>query len=370
MTIKNFKVGQGLDLDGLILTNNSGELYVNGNAIAVDLSSYATQAYVSNNFVSSNTLASSGYVTSSEVANTLASYVTSSYLANTLGNYSTTAYVDNAIANSAVDLSQSAGTGLSYNVGTDKLDVKLWSLPAVPTGYAAISDVANFGLLVDITGLATEGYVDTAVASLANSAPAALDTLNELAAALGDDASFAANLVNTLSTKQDVLTAGNNIVISGNTISADIPAAYISSVDASFAVTNGELSLSDTITISSVELTDSVGNVIAASDVFGDANYSYSGGSNVTVGTLPTGSEVADVFITLKMAVGASIFSRTSKLTYVNSGSDAPTWTEYGIIVSGSFPSTTISFDSSGNIIANVTGSDPYSAKGVVTVLK
>lgn len=40
MTTKNFKVGTGLDIDGLVLTNSNGELFVNGNAIAVDLSSY------------------------------------------------------------------------------------------------------------------------------------------------------------------------------------------------------------------------------------------------------------------------------------------------------------------------------------------
>ena len=41
------------------------------------------------------------------------------------------------------------------------------------------------------TDLATEGYVDSQVASLVDSSPEALDTLNELAAALGDDPNFA-----------------------------------------------------------------------------------------------------------------------------------------------------------------------------------
>ena len=43
-------------------------------------------------------------------------------------------------------------------------------------------------------GYATETYVDTAVSNLVDGAPAALDTLNELAAALNDDASAAASL--------------------------------------------------------------------------------------------------------------------------------------------------------------------------------
>nr|BAR33292.1 tail fiber [uncultured Mediterranean phage uvMED] len=48
---------------------------------------------------------------------------------------------------------------------------------------------------------ATKGYVDTEVANLVSSAPAALDTLDELAAALGDDANFASTTTNAIATK-------------------------------------------------------------------------------------------------------------------------------------------------------------------------
>ena len=43
----------------------------------------------------------------------------------------------------------------------------------------------------DLSSYATTSYVDTEVAGLVDSAPGTLDTLNELAAALGDDANFA-----------------------------------------------------------------------------------------------------------------------------------------------------------------------------------
>jgi hypothetical protein len=48
---------------------------------------------------------------------------------------------------------------------------------------------------------ATKTYVDTAVANIVDSAPAALDTLNELAAALGDDASFSTTVTNSIGAK-------------------------------------------------------------------------------------------------------------------------------------------------------------------------
>ena len=45
------------------------------------------------------------------------------------------------------------------------------------------------------------GYVDTAVANLVDSAPGTLDTLNELAAALGDDPNFATTTANNIASK-------------------------------------------------------------------------------------------------------------------------------------------------------------------------
>lgn len=56
---------------------------------------------------------------------------------------------------------------------------------------------------VDTSVIATKSYVDTEVASLVDSAPAALDTLNELAAALGDDANFSTTISNQIGTKLD-----------------------------------------------------------------------------------------------------------------------------------------------------------------------
>ena len=66
-----------------------------------------------------------------------------------------------------------------------------------------------------------EEYADNAVAALANSAPALLDTLNELALAIGNDENFATTLTNLVATKQDILTEGTGIDITGNTISVD-----------------------------------------------------------------------------------------------------------------------------------------------------
>ena len=54
-----------------------------------------------------------------------------------------------------------------------------------------------------ISGLATETYVDGKVASMVDSAPETLNTLNELAAALGDDPNFATTIANQIGNKVD-----------------------------------------------------------------------------------------------------------------------------------------------------------------------
>ena len=51
------------------------------------------------------------------------------------------------------------------------------------------------------TKVATTAYTDTAIANLADSAPSTLNTLNELAAALGDDANFSTTVTNSIATK-------------------------------------------------------------------------------------------------------------------------------------------------------------------------
>lgn len=56
---------------------------------------------------------------------------------------------------------------------------------------------------------ATESYVTTAVNNLIDAAPASLDTLNELAAALNDDANFATTVTDSIATKLPL--AGGNI---------------------------------------------------------------------------------------------------------------------------------------------------------------
>ena len=70
------------------------------------------------------------------------------------------------------------------------------------------------------TQIATTAYVDSAVSGLVDSAPTTLDTLNELAAALGDDPNFATTVATSIGGKLDSNSANyvKSLSISGTTI--------------------------------------------------------------------------------------------------------------------------------------------------------
>ena len=91
------------------------------------------------------------------------------------------------------------------------------ALTGVPTAPTAAANT-------NTTQVATTAYVQTEVTDLIGGAPGTLDTLNELAEAINDDASYASTLTTALATKtaktsnQALSTAANAMTISGNTI--------------------------------------------------------------------------------------------------------------------------------------------------------
>ena len=89
-----------------------------------------------------------------------------------------------------------------------QIDSKLATTTAAST-YAPLASPALTGTPTaptaaantNTTQIATTAYVQTEINDLIASAPGALDTLNELAAALGNDASFSTTVTNSLATK-------------------------------------------------------------------------------------------------------------------------------------------------------------------------
>lgn len=105
---------------------------------------------------------------------------------------------------------------MSQKAVTDALNTKQNTLVS-GTNIKTINDETILGNgnisieVPDVSNFVTEVEVDQKISSLVASAPETLDTLNELAAALGDDPNFATTVTNKIAAKQDKLVSGTNI---------------------------------------------------------------------------------------------------------------------------------------------------------------
>lgn len=101
----------------------------------------------------------------------------------------------NNISGDTDDISEGL-TNLYYT--NARVDAEIDSYLSAGTG---ITLAGSGSIAVDTSVIATRSYVDTAVSNLVDAAPGTLDTLNELAAALGDDANFSTTVTNSLALK-------------------------------------------------------------------------------------------------------------------------------------------------------------------------
>ena len=92
-------------------------------------------------------------------------------------------------------------TGTVDGVDVAALNTTVGNLGVAGGAIASATTATTQAQSDNSTKVSTTAYVRTAVANVVNSAPGALDTLNELAAALGDDANFSTTTANTIATK-------------------------------------------------------------------------------------------------------------------------------------------------------------------------
>ena len=113
--------------------------------------------------------------------------------------------------NDLIDKPNLAGT-YSWNITADDSTqrtissgetVKIVGTNGVSTSSDSEGNITITGTTYDLTPYATITYVDQEIADLINSAPTTLDTLKELADALGSDANFSTTILNQLANKLD-----------------------------------------------------------------------------------------------------------------------------------------------------------------------
>ena len=177
----------------------SGNLSVSGNTSTTGNNVIGGNLSVNGNTTLGN--AATDTVTfTADVASNIIPSADSTFTLGDSSNYWSNAYIDSITTTGAVTI------GTSLSVGTT-LDMT----------SGQINNVATPSLASDA---ATKGYVDTQVSNLVDAAPGALDTLNELAAAIGDDANFSTTVTNSIATKLPLAggTMTGNIAMGGNTV--------------------------------------------------------------------------------------------------------------------------------------------------------
>jgi len=125
-----------------------------------------------------------------------------------------------AISAAATDATNKANaTGTSSNTYADGI------VATATTSLQSYADTAEAD---------AKSYADAAIAALVDTAPGALDTLNELAAAMGDDANFAASTATNIATAKSEAIAHTD---------SEIGALDFNNVAGGIAVTGGALEL-------------------------------------------------------------------------------------------------------------------------------
>ena len=215
-------------------TSNEVDTTVSNNQIQIGLPSDVTVA---------NNLTVSGNLTVTGTTTQTGSVVSDSNFTG-LSDANTGNATDIGFYGKYVESSATKYAGIFYDASTDntfRLFADTQTVPSTTvntgaTGYAAANLVAGTITATTFSGalsgtvasattgttqaasdnstkIATTAYVTTAINTLIDSAPGALNTLNELAAAMGDDANFSTTVTNSIATK---------LALAGGTMTGDL----------------------------------------------------------------------------------------------------------------------------------------------------
>lgn len=227
----------------------TGNVAVGGNATVTGTLSVTSNTALSGNLtINGNTVignATTDTVTvTAEVASAVVPSVDSTYALGSSSKYWSHGYIDAITTTGNVTVSGAMSVGATLDMTNGQINNL-----AAPT---LSSDAA------------TKGYVDTAINNVIDAAPGTLDTLNELAAALGDDPNFATTVTNSIATKLALAggTMSGNIAMGGNTITG-----LATPVNTSDAATKGYI---DTIFGDTASAAASAAAAAASYDSFDD----------------------------------------------------------------------------------------------------
>ena len=214
-----------------------------------------------------------------------------------------------------------------------------------------------------------KAYVDAEVAGIVDSAPGALDTLNELAAALGDDANFSTTVTNSIAAKLPLAggTMTGNLVV--NTAGNSLPSISLSHSNANadnFLLTGGipgtsnaGFSIRDVDASANRLVIDSSGNVgIGTTSPAAKLQVEEYGIDTTETSTTATTQVAIHTFaaatfrsarFTVQITNSTDSTYHLTEILMIHDGT-TPSITEYGTIFTGSAEATFDADISSGNV--------------------
>jgi len=274
----------------------------NFNALTISGSSVATQAYVQANTpsiaasanyafnsASLNGQPGSYYYPASSISNASVSYSASAGNANTTSqtNFSALTISGSNVATQ----SYVAGQGYLTSSGSIASASNSASLGGQPASYYAPISSPNFtgtplaptaASSTNNTQIATTQFVQSAVAGIINSAPSTLDTLNELATALGNDPNYATSTASLIGTKAPIAspTFTGTVNLGSNTATGSVSYA----TNAGNSTTTSQTNFSSLTISSSAVATQAYVTSLGYQTSSGSVSYATNAGNSASFG--------------------------------------------------------------------------------------
>jgi hypothetical protein len=307
MTIKNFRIEEGLDLNGLVLTNGDGELLVNGDAITVDLTGYATESYV-------DALAQGLDVKASVKVATTTSLVEGG---GPLGGGTNPWITTPGVEDPTID-------GVTLSIG-DRVLVKD-NYDGFNGIHEVVSNVAGYYMLERTA----DGIID--------------DTLTKGAFVFVEGGTsagkgFVANIYPAMPPMMDYVSVfWSQFSEAGS---------YISSVDSTLNVSGGQLSVNKGYGISVDQATGELYSTLVDQQILRDQDKNIRVWKQTYYGTYDAGTNTASVSFSGATQWGEVTLRYGQRISKIMFAFDQ--WTEYGIVdYDNNMPSATVDFSYSG----------------------
>jgi hypothetical protein len=195
------------------------------------------------------------------------------------------------------------------------------------TGNFSVAGTLTVATPSNSTDAASKGYVDAQVAAVIDSAPGALDTLNELAAALNDDANFATTVTTALATKLDLAggTMTGNIVMGANSITSTATPATADTLTRKGYVDSILGSATDAATSAAAALASEIAAASSASSASTSASTATTQASSASTSATAAATSATNAASSATSSANSATAAATSATAAATSATNAAT---------------------------------------------